>query len=504
MSETRKKLSLDAALRDFPDSRKSASEWEDLARSIAEKATGPEPMAGLASIEDEKLFAAPLGQLEESSHNHALSGETRETESDPAGKLAEGKPMTMPADRERDRRSLQDLAKMAAMTPPPASVRTPIAPPSAPKSDDSGVVDLAAAAAADPHAPARAQATPLASQGLFDDVEPVSQRPPSVQAAMMAPASIPPPSSVPQSLPPGSLPPASLPPISQAPASFAPTSAIAANGTVQMAAAPSHPAVATEKKKGAPVLLVLGGLVAVGAIAAATFVGINMTKTPASEPVAAVAPPAPQPETPAAPTAAPEPPPAATAEATPAPAEDTVDPSALPASKGAKVALSKAPAVGAKAAPKAAAPEPAAKPEEKKEPAKLTAKDLPQGAAGGNTDLNTAMQRAAGPSASGDQKAAEPSGPQFAAGSVPRKPSQGAVTGAIGAVLSQARACVGPDDPVSRAAIVFSSGGAVQQVRVSGHAAGKPAEACIKAALGKAKLTPFAEPTYTANITIRH
>ena len=68
----------------------------------------------------------------------------------------------------------------------------------------------------------------------------------------------------------------------------------------------------------------------------------------------------------------------------------------------------------------------------------------------------------------------------------------------------EARACLGPDDPVSRAAIVFGSTGSVTSVRVSGFAAGKPAEGCIKGALGKARLAPFAEPTYTANITIRH
>jgi hypothetical protein len=89
-------------------------------------------------------------------------------------------------------------------------------------------------------------------------------------------------------------------------------------------------------------------------------------------------------------------------------------------------------------------------------------------------------------------------------GSVPQKPSQGAVTGALGAVLPQARACLGPDDPVSRASIVFSSNGVVQSVSVSGPAAGKPSETCIKDALTKAKVQAFAEPTYTANITIRH
>ena len=95
-------------------------------------------------------------------------------------------------------------------------------------------------------------------------------------------------------------------------------------------------------------------------------------------------------------------------------------------------------------------------------------------------------------------------GPDFAPGSVPQKPSQGALTGALGAVLPGARACLGPDDPVSRATVVFSSNGSVQSVAVSGGAAGKPSEGCIKSALGKAKLQPFAESTYTTTVTVRH
>ena len=93
--------------------------------------------------------------------------------------------MSNAADRERDRRSLQELAKMAQMTPPPASVSSvpamsgiQPAASSAPKADDSGMIDLAAASMADPQAAARAQHTPLASQGLFDDEPAQSQRPP--------------------------------------------------------------------------------------------------------------------------------------------------------------------------------------------------------------------------------------------------------------------------------------------------------------------------------------
>ena len=57
--------------------------------------------------------------------------------------------------------------------------------------------------------------------------------------------------------------------------------------------------------------------------------------------------------------------------------------------------------------------------------------------------------------------------------------ASGAVTGALGAVLPQARGCLGPDDPISRAAIVFGSNGTVQSVSVTGAAAGTEVEACM-------------------------
>ena len=88
-------------------------------------------------------------------------------------------------------------------------------------------------------------------------------------------------------------------------------------------------------------------------------------------------------------------------------------------------------------------------------------------------------------------------------GSVSQKPSQGAVTGALGAVLPGARGCLGPDDAVSRAQVVFGSNGGVQSINVTGGAAGKPAEACIKGALSAAKVPPFAQPTYSATVTVR-
>jgi hypothetical protein len=69
--------------------------------------------------------------------------------------------------------------------------------------------------------------------------------------------------------------------------------------------------------------------------------------------------------------------------------------------------------------------------------------------------------------------------------------------------MHAARACLGPDDPVSHAQITFQSLGIVQSVAITGGAAGKPAEACVRAALMRAKVGPFAQPTFTYTVTVR-
>ncbi len=96
-----------------------------------------------------------------------------------------------------------------------------------------------------------------------------------------------------------------------------------------------------------------------------------------------------------------------------------------------------------------------------------------------------------------------PAAATMAQGGVAQRPSQGQVTGALGAALPDARGCLNEDDGVSRARVVFGSDGAVQSVSITGFAAGKPVEACIKTALGKARVSPFAEATYGATVTVR-
>ncbi len=490
MSETPKKLNVDVALREWPDAEKPAAAWDEMARRIDDRVRSGTPGATAPYVSDDDLLSAPLGQISGEGHNSATLAEAAGIQP----RNVEGKTMTMP-DRERDRRSLQDLAKMAQgglLTPPPPSVRAPIS--SAPsgvqraaeaKADDSGVVDLAAAAKSDPGAATRAQSTPLAQSGLFDD-EPASVRPGPVSAELKQPAPSMPPLS--QSAPPPSVAPLSQSAPLSAPLSAAPASVAAA-----------APAAAPKKKEGGggKVIAIFGTLLAVSAVAAGgffVFKGIQAKKaaelaaaaaahTVAAPPVVAVAPPEAKP-------------------ADPAP-ESTVDPNALPTADPGKVAAN------AKAPPSAGKPQPLAlntpAPAKPEGPAKVSEKDIPTTAAGPGGDLGDAMKKSVGDKGSAEQTpAAGSNGPQFAAGTVPQKPSQGAVTGAIGAVLPAARGCLGPDDPISRATVTFNSAGTVTSVNVSGGAAGKPAEACIKSALSRAKVAPFMESTYTAPITIRH
>ena len=96
--------------------------------------------------------------------------------------------------------------------------------------------------------------------------------------------------------------------------------------------------------------------------------------------------------------------------------------------------------------------------------------------------------------------AADPSGDGTNA---PARPSLGAIKSAIGAVLPAAHGCLDADAPVSHADITFRSDGSVAAVAVSGWAAGKPEEACIRRALSGARVPPFRQATYAVPATIR-
>lgn len=131
--------------------------------------------------------------------------------------------------------------------------------------------------------------------------------------------------------------------------------------------------------------------------------------------------------------------------------------------------------------------------------APATASPSAAGATSPNSLENLLRQAAAAsaPTVAGDLQA------RAEQGTVPLKPSLGAIQGALGTALPAARACLGPDDPISRATVTFRSDGGVASVSVSGGAAGTPAEECIRAALMKARVEPFAQPTFTAPATVR-
>jgi hypothetical protein len=88
-------------------------------------------------------------------------------------------------------------------------------------------------------------------------------------------------------------------------------------------------------------------------------------------------------------------------------------------------------------------------------------------------------------------------------GGLPAKPTTGAVQAALGSVMSGARHCVAGDDAPSRAVVVFGSDGRVQQVTVSGSAAGKSSASCIEAQLSRARVQPFGAASFSVNATVR-
>lgn len=407
--------------------------------------------------------------------------------------------MTQQAERRRDRTSFQELAKMAQTPPPPSlseqvssksgPLSTPAAsnqlvwpstpnlagPPStsgpwAGAESDSGMVDLKSISNADPTTAAaheRAKATALASEGLFED-------PPA--AASSAPPSL-------ASGDRSTMPSVGGQPTSHAAvASQAPSAAISAAPAVSAVSSVAQ-ATGTQNKKKGGAGVVIGLVAAFGAIAAGAFFFVSQKATPA--PVAMTAPAeVKQPVAPAAPPVV----------AAPAPAVEEAPiahPEPATGKPGRKHA--KAGGGGAKLAaadsPKSAAPEPVAA-KEAKPVGPFTGGSLKD-----EMEKRSGGEKGAAPEVADDSKNA-------ARGTQP-KPSQGQVTGAIGAVLMKARECLGPDDPVSKANVVFASSGAVQSVSVSGGAAGKPAEACVKAALGKAKVPAFADATYSFPVTVR-
>ncbi len=125
---------------------------------------------------------------------------------------------------------------------------------------------------------------------------------------------------------------------------------------------------------------------------------------------------------------------------------------------------------------------------------------LVQAAGGSSGDLGDAIKAAGGGGIGVGQGAIQGhDGPQVGAA----RPSQGQVQVAVSSVMPNVRSCLLGDDPASRALLTFQGDGTVKSVSVSGFAAGKPQEACIKAALSRAHVSPFTDPTYAVPVTIR-
>src|SRR5260221_2396098 len=145
-----RRVNVDQALAAWPDRLDDAAAWDALGDRIEARLRTNEPGNSAATLSDDALFAAPLPQTPEDG-------------------------------RQRDRKSFQDLAKLAALTPtpPPSSASTPASWPRAStpdaststpeRKDDSGIVDLREVAAIDPEGAARAKSTPLATESLFED-----------------------------------------------------------------------------------------------------------------------------------------------------------------------------------------------------------------------------------------------------------------------------------------------------------------------------------------------
>jgi hypothetical protein len=380
--------------------------------------------------------------------------------------------MTNGPPSQRDRRSLQDLAKLASS--PSLGTKTPApAPVAASKPElDSGIVDLKVIASADAGAATRAKTTPLASAPLFGDEAPAAGA--SSSSAEKVTAAAP----------------------------SAPGSSPAAAASGARLPAPGAAGAATAPSKG-PLTYVVVGL-GLALVAAGGFMLVRQLKgqphglapTSTESPVAATSP---TPTTPSPPDSAAAAVPSAgeTAPASPTTSTDTPQGLALHAGGTRKL-----PGTAPKAPPPAGPGVSGVSPLTASMAQVANQPTTPPPVAG---ELGQALEHAAGSGAATPAPAAQPSqptSPQFAPGSVPEKPSQGAVTSAIQRALPDARSCLNSDDPPAKANITFASAGTVSSVVISG-AAGAATESCIKKALSKASVPPFAQATYSANVTVR-
>jgi hypothetical protein len=446
---------IDEVLAAWPATERSAVEWDEAADKVMARL---DEGAAAGGVSDEDLLAAPLPATGEEVQRSA-----------PTGK-GDAPMTTATSSRQRDRANLKELAKMAEMTP----------------------------------APGRASQAPAPTSGMFAEARRASQ-PPAEEVGEHKENS-------------------GLIHLASLAEGEGKSTGAGAGADVGVGAGATAVAAAPASAKATPVRsiaggrapekkgtnwMMFGGLIAAAAVAAGALVMVRGSSPEAIAPVAA---------TPQASAGGPVNPPA-TGAAKPvvaplAATDKGVDPMSLPpVDTGAAsptpspVAPRPTPVVAAGGgSPSPAAPAaPTAAASAAPDPALVAVVPTATAAPSSSASLQDLMQQAAGvtPSTTTPAATAPDSTGGSSPGSVPIKPSQGAVAGALGAAMPAARACLGPDDPISRATVTFQSDGSVQSVSISGWAAGKPAEGCIRSALMKARVQPFAVPTFSAPATIR-
>jgi hypothetical protein len=431
---------IDRALAGWPMPQRTAAEWERSAERIVARIE-----RGDAQDAQDGPVGDPTDVSDEALLRSPLPATRNEMQNSAERETQGSSPAMSTEPREKSRSSFADLAKLAQRTPPPSgTLNTPE------REENSGVINLAA----------------LQASG---DSEPPA---PGVPAA-------------------------------------APTvpSAVAAVAPVVPSERRAPVAAPAPRRRSAGWMAGVGLAAAAAAVAVAVF-GLRHPANSASGAAGAVVAVTP------APTQKPAKSQGEATHSSPAQAagatDNAIDPSRLPLAQPPSAARPAAVAVAANAPAQAkdnskgsaaVAPPAAAAPVA---PAAPTAEA--RAGAGSDKSLESLMQEAAGSPAGAAPRPAAPqpaAAPESPGGSVPLRPSLGAINGAIGTAMPGARACIDVDAPVSRATVTFNSDGSVGSVAITGWAAGKPAEECIRSALSKARVPPFAQPTYTVPATIR-
>lgn len=458
--------SIDSLLANWPrPSRGPGDRTEKILSRISEleKKGGAE---GLVDVSDETLFGPPMAKETDTVHDslgqNGKSGQTASVSSTVRPEKC------MSSERERNRQSFQELAKLAGSVPPQSGAFG-----TGERKEDSGVINLRALAEAEERAAAevkKAEEARAAESARIAEAQAASVRAAELARAKKA---------------------------EEEAQSFLSTPPVALSAEAQAVVAAPAPTLRSMERPASK--KPIGLFVVAGTMALAAAAGFVVWKSSQSNkgpgPVVIAA--APAKENPKA--------------SEPAKGEGKAEPAAAPQDEKAEPAQA-----GQNAANKLAALPPGViASQQKKEAttpqtaevakveAELAKANKQANIPTGNMDdkaLAEQMQKAVGTNGSAQMQPAAQENTGPAAGSVPTKPSQGAVQGAIGGVLGAARACLGPDDPIARATVVFQSDGSVQSVSVSG---GGGKEGCIMGALKRARVSPFANPSFTTSVTVR-